>query len=118
MNIANTPKSYPILGAHIRAHLMPKFERPPMSLTNVKISTAKPREKAYKLTDEKGLDLQVNPNSSKYWRFKYRYASKEKKLAFGVYPDMSLADARDKRDAARKLVANDVDPGLNKQMMP
>ncbi|MFN7097308.1 MAG: tyrosine-type recombinase/integrase, partial [Gammaproteobacteria bacterium] len=63
-----------------------------------------------------GLYLQVNPNGSKYWRFKYRYADKEKKLAFGVYPDVSLADARDKRDAARKLVANDVDPGLNKQI--
>jgi integrase len=87
-----------------------------MTLTNIKISTAKPRDKVYKLTDEKGLYLQVNPNGSKYWRLKYRFGGKEKKLAFGVYPDVGLADARDKRDAARKLIANDVDPGLNKQI--
>jgi hypothetical protein len=86
-----------------------------MALTHVAISKAKPREKAYKLTDEKGLFLFVTPNGGKYWRFKYRFGGKEKKLAFGVHPEVSLAEAREKRDQARKLLTNDVDPGLVKQ---
>lgn len=52
----------------------------------------------------------VNPNGSKYWRMKYRFAGKEKKLSFGTYPDISLAEARTKRDKARKTLANDKDP--------
>lgn len=55
-----------------------------MPLTHIKIKTAKPREKAYKLADEKGLHLLVAPNGSKYWRLKYRFAGKEKQLALGV----------------------------------
>lgn len=88
----------------------------PMALTDTKIKTAKPREKAYKLADERGLFLLINPNGSKYWRFKYRFGGKEKLLAIGVYPDVSLAEARERRDAARKMLSNDVDPGLNKQL--
>lgn len=72
-----------------------------MSLTNVAIRAAKPREKAYKLADEKGLFLFITPSGGKYWRLKYRFAGKEKKLAFGVYPEVSLAEAREKRDQAR-----------------
>lgn len=53
----------------------------------------------------------VNTNGSKYWRMKYRFAGKEKKLSFGTYPDISLAEARTKRDEARKALANDKDPG-------
>ena len=87
-----------------------------MSLTDTKIRTAKAREKAYKLADEKGLFLLVKPNGSKYWRFKYRFAGKEKLLSIGVYPDVTLAGARDKRDEARKLLASDVDPGVAKQV--
>jgi integrase len=86
-----------------------------MALTHVGIRNAKPREKAYKLTDEKGLFLFVTPSGGKYWRFKYRFGGKEKKLAFGVYPEVSLAEAREKRDQARKLLANDVDPAVVKQ---
>jgi integrase len=86
-----------------------------MALTHVGIRNAKPREKAYKLTDEKGLFLFITPSGGKYWRFKYRFGGKEKKLAFGVYPEVSLAEAREKRDQARKLLANDVDPGVVKQ---
>jgi integrase len=82
-----------------------------MALNAQKVINAKPREKAYKLSDERGLFLLVKPNGSKYWRFKYRFNNKEKLLAFGVYPDISLADARNKRDDARKLVANQIDPG-------
>jgi hypothetical protein len=86
-----------------------------MALTQVGIRKTKPREKAYKLADEKGLFLFITPSGGKYWRFKYRFGGKEKKLAFGVYPEVSLAEAREKRDLARKMVANDVGPGVVKQ---
>lgn len=82
-----------------------------MSLNARQVDTIKPKEKIFKLTDGGGLYLQVNPNGSKYWRMKYRYAGKEKKLSFGIYPDISLAEARTKRDEARKVLANDKDPG-------
>lgn len=87
-----------------------------MALTDTKIRTLKPREKAYKLADERGLFLLIKPSGAIYWRFKYRFSDKEKLLAFGIYPDLSLADARDKRDEARKLLAKGIDPGLAKQM--
>jgi hypothetical protein len=86
-----------------------------MALTDTKIRTIKPKEKAYKLADEKGLFLLINPTGSKCWRFKYRFNAKEKLLSLGIYPDLSLADARDKRDEARKLLAKEIDPGLAKQ---
>lgn len=86
-----------------------------MPLTKTKVETAKPLQKPYKLTDERGLFLLVSPNSGKYWRFKYYFDGKEKLLSFGIYPDVSLADARAKRDDARKLVANHVDPHVVKQ---
>ncbi len=79
------------------------MEVPPVALSDTKIRSLKPREKAYKVADEKGLYLQVTPTNSKYWRFKFRFAGKEKKLALGVYPDVSLAAARTKRDDARPL---------------
>ena len=84
-----------------------------MSLTNVAIRNAKPDSKPYKMSDEKGLYLQVT-STGKYWRMNYRFAGKQKTLAFGVYPDVSLAEAREKRDEARKLLANDTDPSLVK----
>ena len=77
-----------------------------MSLTNIKCSTAKPKEKPYKIGDSGGLYLEVMPNGSKYWRLKYRYLGKEKKLAFGVFPEVTLAEAREKRDIARKQLSN------------
>ncbi len=82
-----------------------------MPLTNTAIINAKSTDKPRKLADEKGLFLLVHPNGSKYWRLKYRFGGREKVLAFGVYPDISLADARQRRDDARKLLANDTDPG-------
>lgn len=82
-----------------------------MPLNARQVETAKPRDKAYKLADGGGLYLMVNTNGSKYWRMKYRFAGKEKKLSFGTYPDISLAEARTKRDEARKILANDKDPG-------
>lgn len=88
-----------------------------MTLTELKIKQAKPREKAYKLADSDGLYLLVTPKGAKYWRFKYRFGGKEKLLALGVYDDITLAEARNKRDKARNHLANDVDPGLVKQEM-
>ncbi|UAN41049.1 tyrosine-type recombinase/integrase [Enterobacter sp. JBIWA008] len=82
-----------------------------MPLTDIKVKSAKPTDKAYKLTDGGGMYLLVKPNGSKYWRLKYRFVGKEKMLSFGVYPDVSLADARQKRDEARKVLAAGGDPG-------
>jgi integrase len=87
-----------------------------MPLTDVQIRKIKPREKSFKLSDEKGLFLFIPPNGSKYWRLKYRFGGKEKKLSFGVYPEVSLAQARTKRDEARTLLSNGADPGLVKQV--
>ncbi|EKL08864.1 hypothetical protein VCHC17A1_3949A, partial [Vibrio cholerae HC-17A1] len=81
-----------------------------MALSDTNVRSAKSEDKAYKLTDGNGLFLLVHPNGSKYWRFRYRFGGKEKMLAFGVYPDVSLANAREKRDEARKFVASGVDP--------
>jgi len=88
-----------------------------MSLTDVKVRTTKSQEKAYKLSDEKGLFLYVTSSGGKYWRLKYRYQGKEKLLALGVYPDVSLAFAREQRDDARKLLASDIDPGEHRKVM-
>jgi integrase len=79
-------------------------------LTNLTVKSAKPKDKLYRLFDQRGLYLEVMPNGSKYWRLKYRFLGKEKRLAFGVYPEVSLSDAREKRDQARKLLADDIDP--------
>ena len=85
-----------------------------MPLTDTAIRKAKPADKPYKMSDEKGLFLLINSNGSKYWRQKYRYMGKEKLLSYGVYPDFNLKDASEKREAARKLLAQGVDPGEKK----
>jgi hypothetical protein len=87
-----------------------------VALTDTKVRTVKPKEKSFRIADGKGLFLVVQPNGSKYWRFRYNFAGKEKLLAIGVYPDITLADARRKRDEARKLLADAVDPGMAKQL--
>jgi hypothetical protein len=76
----------------------------------VKQSKAKPEAKAYKMADGGGMYLEVMLTGSKYWRPKYRYGGKAKCLSFGVYPDVSLAQARERRGDARKLLANDIAP--------
>lgn len=86
-----------------------------MKLTARQISTAKPTDKPYKLSDGGGLYLLVNPNGSRYWRMKYRYAGKEKLLSIGVYPDVTLAEARDKRTKAKRILAAGDDPSEVKQ---
>jgi hypothetical protein len=75
----------------------------PIPLSDTTCKNAKPTpERAYKLPDEMGMYLLVNPNGSKYFRLKYRFEGKEKTLALGVYPETSLKQARDKRETARK----------------
>jgi integrase len=82
-----------------------------MPLSDVKVRNAKPREKFYKLTDGDGLYLHVTEQGSKLWRFRYRFGRKEKLLALGAYPEISLLDARQRRDEARRQIAHDIDPG-------
>lgn len=74
------------------------------------IKKAKPREKVYSLGDGNGLSLIVEPNGSKGWRFRYQFNGKSKMISLGIYPVITLNEAREKRDNARKLVANGVDP--------
>ncbi|MFU2317147.1 tyrosine-type recombinase/integrase [Rahnella sp. PCH160] len=86
-----------------------------MPLNARQVETCKPKEKEYKLSDERGLYLLVKPNGSRYWRMKYYFGGKEKKLSIGVYPDISLAEARSRRDDARKLLTDGQDPGEKKK---
>ena len=86
-----------------------------MALTDLQVKNAKPTVKPYKLSDGGGLFLLVHSNGGRYWRLAYRFGGKQKNLALGIYPDISLADARDRREQARKLLANDTDPGAVKQ---
>lgn len=86
-----------------------------MPLTDVAIRNAKPRDKPYKVGETLGLFLLVQPSGGKLWRVKYRVDGKEKKLAIGIYPQVGLAEARRRRDAARELVAAGKDPGREKQ---
>lgn len=86
-----------------------------MPLTFTAIEALKPAEKPYAKTDGGGLIIQVQPTGAKWWRFRYRYNNKAKMLSFGTYPDVSLADARAKRDAAKKLLANSIDPSEAKK---
>ena len=79
-------------------------------LTVTAVNNAKPKDKPYKIADEKGLYLFVQPSGGKLWRFDYRYFGKRKTKALGSYPDISLSKARELRDDARRLLACDVDP--------
>lgn len=82
-----------------------------MALTEVQVRKAKPRIKAYKIYDEKGLYGLVKPNGIIYWKLRYTFGG-EKKLSLGQYPEVSLKEARDKRDEARRSIADGIDPGL------
>ncbi len=81
-----------------------------MSLTAMAVQRAAPKEKPYKLADGDGLHLLVQPNGRKYWRLRYRYGGTQKMLALGPYPAISLLDARARRDEAKRLLANGIDP--------
>ena len=84
-------------------------------LTDTAIRKSKPRPKAFKMFDGGGLYLEVTPTGGKWWRLKYRFDGKEKRLSLGVYPDVSLKDARERRDDARKLLADSIDPSENRK---
>lgn len=79
-------------------------------LTDASCRNLKPKKSGYKKADGYGLNLLVMPNGAKYWRFRYRYGGKEKTLALGVYPDVSLQEARNYRDSARKMLKGNIDP--------
>ncbi len=82
-----------------------------MTLTDTSCRNAKGKPKPYKMADGGGLYLNVQPDGARYWRLKYRFLNKEKLLALGVYPIVTLADARERRDQAKKLLAAGQDPG-------
>jgi len=84
-------------------------------LTDTAIRKAKPKEKPYKVSDSQGLYLLVNPKGSKLWRVKYRMNGVERKLALGSYPEITLAEARSARDAARRQLAHSIDPNFVKR---
>nr|WP_319515058.1 integrase arm-type DNA-binding domain-containing protein [uncultured Cohaesibacter sp.] len=86
-----------------------------MALSNFAIKHAKPKEQPYKLFDGQGLFLLVNPNGRKWWRHKYAFDGKEKLLSFGTYPEVSLKEARAKREDARKLLASGQDPSMRRK---
>jgi hypothetical protein len=84
-------------------------------LANTTIKAAKPRDKAYKLRDERGLYLIVTPTGSKWWRFRFRFDGREKSLSLGTYPDVSLKQAREKRDEMRNARAAGIDPAARRR---
>ena len=85
-------------------------------LTDTQVRQAKPREREYKLADYASLYLLIRPNGSKLWRLDYRFGGKQKTLALDAYPIVTLAEARERRDAARKLLANGIDPGVQRKL--
>ena len=86
-----------------------------MPLTDTVVRSAKPASKAVKLTDERGMYLLLSPRGSKLWRFDYRFDGRRRTLALGVYPDVSLKAARERRDQARALLTSGVDPGVTRK---
>lgn len=89
--------------------------RDDMALTDLACRTAKPKDRAYKLYDGQGLYLEVSPKGGRYWRMKYQLHQKEKRLSFGIYPQVSLLEARQKREAAIELVRQLIDPAITKK---
>jgi integrase len=87
-----------------------------MALSDFAVRSAKPKRKAYRLTDGDGLNLLVRPNGSKLWQLRYRFRGKENILSFGKYPIVSLADARRKRDGAKRLLSEDIDPAAQRKL--
>ncbi len=87
-----------------------------MALSDLAVKNAAPRERPYKLADGGGLHVLVQPNGNKYWRWKYRHAGKEKLLSFGRYPIITLADARGRRDEAKKLLSAGTDPSVQRKL--
>lgn len=86
-----------------------------MALTDTALRTAKPRDKLYRLADAQGLCIGVTPSGGKLWRLRYRFDGKAKMLSLGIYPAITLAQARERREAARRMLAQGVDPSAHKQ---
>jgi len=86
-----------------------------MPMTDMQVRTAKPGDKPHRLYDTGGLYLEISPSGGKLWRLKYRFTGKERRMALGKYPEVGLADARIRRDQARKLLADGIDPGAVKK---
>ena len=86
-----------------------------MSLTDTAIRQAKPQAKPIKMFDDRGLFLLLSPTGSRCWRFKYRIEGREKSLSLGIYPDVPLTLARDRREEARQMLARGIDPGAKRQ---
>nr|WP_194246627.1 integrase arm-type DNA-binding domain-containing protein [Pseudomonas syringae] len=87
----------------------------PVALTDTALRTAKPRDKLYRLADAQGLCIEVTPSGGKLWRLRYRFDGKAKMLSLGIYPAITLAQARERREAARRMLAQGVDPSAHKQ---
>ncbi len=87
-----------------------------MRLSTAKIQNATAQKKAVRLFDGRGRYLEIAPTGSRWWRFKYRFAGKEKRISLGVYPDVGLKKARDRRDEMRKLVADGIDPSAARKL--
>ena len=85
---------------------------PPMSLTDAKVRSLRPREKSFRAADARGLYVEISPGGSKLWRFKYRIAAKETRIALGAYPEVSLQEARRRCTEARLLLEHERDPAL------
>ena len=84
-------------------------------LSEAKVRNAKPRDRAYKLFDGRGLFLLVKPNGARLWRLRYRIGDREKLISLGIYPDVPLKRAREKRDEARRLIADEIDPSVERK---
>ena len=87
-----------------------------MKLTAIKVKAAKPKAKAYKLMDGAGLYLLINKSGRKYWRYNYRFVRKHKTLSIGIYPDISLKEARELHYQAKKLLSEGVDPAQQRKI--
>lgn len=87
-----------------------------MHFSDIACRNAKPKARPYKISDGHGLYLEISPSGSKWWRLKYRFGGKENRISLGVYPTVSLKEAREKREAERKGLAEGVDPSRHRQM--
>ena len=86
-----------------------------MALTVLDVKNAKPKTKNYVLRDERGLYLEVSPKGGKWWRLRYSFDGKENRMSLGTYPDISLKDARERRDEARTMIAKGIDPARKRR---